>query len=174
MQRDFITTMNMSRCARKKMWKRAKQETLIGYLHDLGVVLNFQDDDRLRDTMCSTQVGHRGVYQLLTSYKVAHDKGALSWRNWTICLIQRNFHAIDTGFIIEMMEKFELCFEFPDNPGHYLSPVTWQKEEPELTDFRWLFGFPISLWNVTEQHYCPGLLFRMNEFVHGEHIGELE
>jgi internalin A len=167
MRRDFITYDEYEQiCQEENVRDELSRKTLIGYLHDLGVVLNFQDDDRLRDTnVLNPKWVTEGVYQLLTSYKVAQDKGHLSLKQMEKLLEPEKFPRNRHRFIIEMMEKFELCFEFPDTPEHYLIPGHLQKEEPDLN---WNYDNCLAF----EYHYetLPGsiisrFIVRMNEFV---------
>jgi len=145
----------------RKCEEELSRKTLIGYLHDLGVVLNFQMMTVTWHECAQPQVGHRGRISTANFYKVAHE-GALSLRNWTICLIQRN-STRSTPLIIEMMESWAVFWVSWQSrtlfdPGHL------QKEEPSWTGLSMTVCFPISLWNVTEQHYVP-VIVRMNEFV---------
>lgn len=167
MERDFITYEEYEEiCRREGVRDELSRKTLIGYLHDLGVVLNFHDDDRLRDTnVLNPKWVTEGVYKLLTSYKVAHDKGHISLKQVVKLLDPEKFPRHRHRFIIEMMEKFELCFEFPDLREHYLIPGHLQKEEPDLN---WDHDDSLAF----EYHYetLPGsiisrFIVRMNEFI---------
>jgi internalin A len=167
MKRDFITYDEYeSLCEKENVSDELSKKTLISYMHDLGVVLNFQDDDRLRDTnVLNPKWVTEGVYHLLTDYKVAQDKGHLSLKQMEKLLDPEKFPRNRHRFILEMMEKFELCFEFPDNREHYLIPGHLQKEGPDLN---WNYDDCLAF----EYHYkiLPGsiisrFIVRMNEYI---------
>jgi len=51
MRRDYIVYPEyVQLCHNEKVVDEMSQRTLIGFLHDLGIVLNFRDDPRLEDT----------------------------------------------------------------------------------------------------------------------------
>ena len=54
------------------------QDLLLGYLNDLGVVLTFRDDRRLKDTnILQPEWVTRGIYRILNSHQLFESKGVL-------------------------------------------------------------------------------------------------
>ncbi|MCP4105249.1 MAG: GTP-binding protein [Desulfobacteraceae bacterium] len=65
-------------CQKKNIKDSLSQKTLIGFLHDLGIVLNFQDDPRLEDTnILNPEWVTNGVYKIINSNELFQSKGVL-------------------------------------------------------------------------------------------------
>lgn len=110
----------------------SEQKTLIQLLHDLGTVLNFSDDLRLRDTnILNPRWVTGGVYKILNSKIVAKNKGILGSQLLSDLLKDEKYPSDKHLFIINMMKKFELCFELDDSlQQKFLIPELLPKEEP--------------------------------------------
>ena len=133
-------------CATEGVEEEDSQSTLIQFLHDLGVVLNFKDDDRLQDThVLNPEWVTNGVYKILNDYQlIVEEKGILAREMLARILNRRDYPKNKHLFIIDMMRKFELCFDVePDK--QFLIPDILPKEEPYTGE-----------WNNTlafEYHY---------------------
>lgn len=135
MERDYILyTEYVDMCQKQGIYSDFDQRILIGFLHDLGVVLNFQKDQRLQDTnVLNPEWVTKGVYQILNSNLLFQNKGVLHTSQLNEILdaeaYPTNKHLF---FIIDMMQRFELCFPFADKKNEYLIPDLLHKEEPDL------------------------------------------
>ena len=111
------------------------QERLAGFLHSLGVVLNFRDDPRLTDTHVLNPVWvTSGVYTVLNSHKLAEQDGQISVSEMGGILDKQTYPIKMHGFLLDLMRKFDLCFAFGDDqPGRYLIPELLDKQEPQET-----------------------------------------
>ncbi len=119
-------------CKRRKISNQSHQKTLLAFLHDLGVVLNFQDDKRLKDTnVLNPEWVTEGIYKLLNAHQLFHSKGVLHCDDLEGLLGER--YQNKQQFIIDMMEKFELCFKIEKN--QYLIPNLLPKEQPYLDNW---------------------------------------
>jgi len=110
------------------------QERLAGYLHSLGIALNFKDDPRLRDThVLNPHWITNGIYKTLNSDRLAQQKGVLHLEDLAGILDTKNYPRDKHLFLLDLMKKFELCIEFPEDPQHrYLVPELLDKQEPDL------------------------------------------
>jgi len=133
MSQDFLPYPDYVKlCEQYHLDNRISQQTLIGFLHDLGVALNFYDDVRLQDTnILNPEWITSGVYKLLNSNQLFHNKGIFSRHDLTELLDQKRYPVSRHDFLIELMRKFELCFPFADGE-RYLIPELLPKEEPDL------------------------------------------
>ena len=110
------------------------QEALAGYLHTLGITLNYRDDPRLQDThVLNPHWVTNGIYKILNSAELEEQKGEINLNDLTRILNEREYPANMRRFIFDLMKKFELCFSFPDDDTHYLIPELLHKQEPEET-----------------------------------------
>ncbi len=104
-------------CKTKGITKDTEQRTLIRFLHDLGVVLNFSDDLRLNDTTIrNPQWVTKAIYAIIFSRLVAKQKGELNIEQLeTVFTDSKEANPKDYPpnkwlVIIDIMRKFELCF----------------------------------------------------------------
>ena len=77
---NFIThDKYIELCAENEVTDETSQRSLIGFLHDLGVVLHFQDDPRLEALgILNPQWVTNGVYKILNSHTLFQNKGVLT------------------------------------------------------------------------------------------------
>jgi small GTP-binding protein len=85
-------------CAENEVSDETSQHTLIGFLHDLGVVLHFQDDPRLEALgILNPQWVTNGVYKILNSYALFQNKGVLTSPCSTRFSTCPNIHAANVS-----------------------------------------------------------------------------
>jgi internalin A len=66
-------------CAENEVSDERDQQALIGFLHDFGVILHFQDDPRLEALgILNPQWVTNGVYKILNSHVLFQNKGVLT------------------------------------------------------------------------------------------------
>jgi internalin A len=123
-------------CEQYGITEKDDQKTLLGLLHDLGIILNFQDDDRfdhLRETnVLNPDWVTNGVYKLLNNLELFKSHGVFAVSDLAQMLDTAAYPTMkEHQFIIDMMQKFELCFPITDTQS-YLIPDLLQNEEPDL------------------------------------------
>ncbi|MCA1708818.1 MAG: TIR domain-containing protein, partial [Actinobacteria bacterium] len=111
------------------------QDKLAGYLHSLGVVLNFRDDPWLTDTHVLNPVWvTSGIYTVLNSHQLAERDGQISVSDLGSMLDKQKYPIKMHGFLLDLMRKFDLCFAFGDDQaGRYLIPELLDKQQPAKT-----------------------------------------
>ncbi|MCB8977257.1 MAG: GTP-binding protein [Ardenticatenaceae bacterium] len=121
-------------CRQHGIAEESSQTTLVRFLHDLGIVLNFTDDDRVRDTsVLNPNWVTGGIYALLNSEQLQQKHGILV-RNQVRDLLSRDdYPSQQRRFLLDMMTKFELAFGLPGGQT-LLIPDLISKEQPE---FEW-------------------------------------
>ena len=154
-------------CAGQGIDHEGDQDLLLGYLNDLGVVLTFRDDRRLRDTNILNPVWVTdGIYRILNSPLVFQSKGVLRREVLGEILDPAEYPSDRYEFLIGMMRRFELCFAFEGREGEYLIPDLLSKEAPflnwdEETALNWEFHYDvlpssvISRFMVRTSLYLP-------------------
>jgi internalin A len=112
------------------------QKTLIGFLHDLGIILNFQDDQRLQDTnVLNPEWVTSGVYDILNNHDLmVKKKGILTIPDLPNILKQIDrYPEIKRPFLMGLLEKFELCFKMDGySPRRYLISDLLPIDEPDI------------------------------------------
>lgn len=118
-------------CAENGEADAVAQEHLAGFLHALGIALNYKDDPRLRDThVLNPRWVTEGVYTILNHDLLAEQRGELRAGDLAAILDPKAYPPERHGFLVELMRKFELCFRFPEEEDHYLVPELLAKEQP--------------------------------------------
>lgn len=133
-QENYLSYSDYQKLCETENIEGDKQQTLLGFLHDLGVVLNYRDDLRLSDTnILNPRWVTNGVYQILNSNSLFQQKGVLDeGQIESILDPPSDYPKNKQGFILDMMQKFELCFEFDvsSQTKRFLIPDLLSRDEP--------------------------------------------
>jgi len=161
-QSNFITQEKyLDLCAENEVSDETSQRTLIGFLHDLGVVLHFQDDPRLEALgILNPQWVTNGVYKILNSHTLFQNKGVLTTSTLDEILNLPEYPRGKRLFIVDMMKKFELCYDIePDKT--FLVPDLLPKDQPDLK-FNGIPAFEYA-YPVLPSSVITRFIVRMNQ-----------
>jgi len=161
-QSNFITQEKyLDLCADNEVSDETSQRTLIGFLHDLGVVLHFQDDPRLEALgILNPQWVTNGVYKILNSHALFQNKGVLTTSMLDEILNLPEYPRGKRLFIVDMMKKFELCYDIePDKT--FLVPDLLPKDQPDLK-FNGIPAFEYA-YPVLPSSVITRFIVRMNQ-----------
>ncbi len=171
MSQDFIGYDEyVQMCQQKKVQDELSQHTLIDFLHDLGIVLNFRED-KLRPQLCETNILNpewvtEGVYKLLNSFELNQNKGILKVDQLGTLLDAKRYPKDRQALIIEIMEKFELCFEIKGSKRQqFLIPELLQKDE---LDINWDYDNSLAFqyhYDVLPSSILSRFIVRMQELI---------
>ncbi len=162
-QSNFIThDKYLDLCAENEVSDETSQRTLIGFLHDLGVVLHFQDDPRLEALgILNPQWVTNGVYKILNSHTLFQNKGVLTTSMLDEILNLPEYPRGKRLFIVDMMKKFELCYDIePDKT--FLVPDLLPKDEPAELKFNGVPAFEYA-YPVLPSSVITRFIVRMNQ-----------
>ena len=124
MQADYIPVEKyLEICGEEELNDEDLRQSLLGLLHDLGVVIRFPGDTQVLNPRWVTQ----GVYGLLTSAQLVKAQGQFDLKDVGPILAslpdaKDHYPKHTHERLVKVMQHFELCFEFTDRPGHYLIP----------------------------------------------------
>ncbi len=117
MDKPYIdATEYASICKEADIADEDSRETLVGFLHDLGVAVHFKDFVldvmHVLDPVWVTSA----VYTLITAEQMAESKGVLHLHDvkdvLNVCADGRYCYPPETHpYLLELMKKFELCYE---------------------------------------------------------------
>ena len=159
-------------CRRLKVKSEAEQNLLGRYLHDLGVMLNFREDERLQDThVLKPHWVTEGIYTILNAPQLAGKYGELRVRDLKTILPAKDYPVNMHTFVLDLMKKFELCFTFPDSDTHYLIPELLGIQEPEAAaEFKpaGCLNFRYE-YEVLPEGLLPRFIVRTHSLSEGEH-----
>jgi small GTP-binding protein len=151
-------------CAENEVTDETSQRTLIGFLHDLGVVLHFQDDSRLEALgILNPQWVTNGVYKILNSHTLFQNKGVLTVSMLDEILNLPEYPRGKRLFIVDMMKKFELCYDIGGDT--FLVPDLLPKDEPYTGEWNGALVFKYS-YAVLPSSIMSRFIVKMKDFVH--------
>jgi len=134
---DFISYEKYQEMCQKAEIKEASaQKSLVQFLHDLGIVLNYQDDPRLNETnVLNPEWVTDGVHDILNNHDLmVQKKGILSLPELQNILKQpQRYPENKRRFLMDLMGKFELCFPLDGySPDRYLITDLLPIDEPDV------------------------------------------
>lgn len=140
-------------CKYKDINEGSRQNTLVNFLNDLGIVLHFKDL-ALKDTyVLEPKWVTQAVYKIINSKKIATCSGVLELKSLDEILEKRNYTDFNYPtdkymYIIELMKKFELCYQL--NKDCVLIPDILEVEEKSFD-----FDYKSSLKFIIAYDFLP-------------------
>jgi internalin A len=134
MSEDFITEGRYATmCAKHQITAETDQKQLLRLLHNLGIVLNFEDHPILQSTnILNPHWVTEGIYALLSDDTLKKvTKGILTYPDLARILDPQKYPENRHHYLTALMSEFQLCFQVPDRPTPtFLIPGILPKEEP--------------------------------------------
>lgn len=164
--KNFITyDKYLSLCKKNNVLGETSQRTLISFLHDLGIVLHFQDDPRLESLgILNPQWVTNGVYKILNSHSLFLNQGMLKIQMLDEILNSPEYPRSKRFFIIDLMRKFELCYDIESNKS-FLVPDLLSKDEPFTGSWDDSLEFQYH-YNVLPSSIITRFIVRMNALIY--------
>ncbi len=134
-ERNFISQDLFLSLCDKAGFKTLKDSLQLSrYLHDLGIILHFQDDLLLKKTVIlNPEWGTTAVYQILDNKQVKDNFGLFSRDDLYEIWEDREYQQM-TDELLQLMLKFKLCYQLPQQPDTFLAPELLNPEQP---DYQW-------------------------------------
>jgi len=154
-------------CETEQVTDELSQQTLLGFLHDLGIVLHFHDHPILEDTnVLNPEWVTRGIYQLVNSNELFQRKGELERSALAHILPAAEYPRSKHQFILDMMRKFELCFDFAESAGErFLVPDLLSREEPYTGEWGDSLAFQYH-YDILPGSVISRFMVRMHAYIH--------
>ncbi|HEX6184410.1 MAG TPA: COR domain-containing protein [Pyrinomonadaceae bacterium] len=133
MKRNYLSFEEYRKeCAKLGEKDPEAQESLAFHLHNLGIALNYKDDTRLRDThVLNPHWVTSGIYKILNANRLEKQKGEISLKDLPSILDAKDYPKKMHSFLLDLMKKFELCFDLEGKEGVYLIPELLDKQQPD-------------------------------------------
>ena len=139
MRRDYIAYSEYEEiCEEEGVVQEDKQRELIGVLHELGVMLHFPERSLPDMEVLNPEWATEGIYKIINSRELKNCKGILPGDRLEYVLnVERledksgrtkHYSKEEQRYIVELMNKFELCYELDD--GTILVPDLLTELEP--------------------------------------------
>jgi internalin A len=131
MQIEYLTFEKYREiCRRHGEESEESQKQLAGFLHDLGIALNYRDDPRLRfNYVLKPEWVTHGIYSLLHAF--AKNLGLFTLKEAEAVLKPKGYTSDATEFLIGLMERFELSFPLEDSQKRMLIPELLADQQPD-------------------------------------------
>ncbi|MEM6450234.1 MAG: COR domain-containing protein [Cyanobacteria bacterium P01_D01_bin.105] len=118
-------------CSQNGFTDKKQMLFLISYLHDLGVCLHFQDDKLLkRIVVLKPEWATTAVYKVTDSDTVRNGKGRFTESDTKEIWADSEYSDLRDE-LLQLMMRFKLAYELPDQPGHYIAPQLLPLSKPE-------------------------------------------
>jgi small GTP-binding protein len=169
LERQYVDMAEYRRlCLAHGVTHEREQGQLLRFLHDLGTVLNF-DDPESPYQVGDTNILHpewvtEGVYAIINNQPLMQAQGTLELARLPEILKDAERYPKDKQrFIVEMMRKFELCFDFAGRPDTLLVPELLSKNEPDINwkDPKDCLNF-VFTYEVLPSGLLPRFIVRMH------------
>jgi small GTP-binding protein len=120
-------------CEENGINEEERQNTLLALLHDMGVVLHYEDD-RLSDFgILNPDWATGGVYKVVNSPQIEKSQGRFTLTELKSILADEELYpATMRRRIVDLMKKFELTFELPFERDAFILPSALPHKQPEL------------------------------------------
>ncbi|MDV3351894.1 COR domain-containing protein [Leptothoe sp. LEGE 181152] len=141
---------------------------LIQLLNDLGIVLNFREDLRLGNIcILNPKWIIEGIYKILNdNLLMTQDKGILSFETLDRILDSGTYPNNRKIYVIDLMRKFELCFELDCFTNQkFLIPALLPREEPFTGDWNNTLLFEYH-YSVLPASIISRFMVKMNDKIH--------
>lgn len=158
-------------CSKENILDEAAQDTLVDFLNDLGVILHFKDFRLLDTHVLEPKWVTEAVYRIINSEELAEAKGVLELTLLDQILRKKRrfdfrYPADRYPYIIELMKKFELCYEIDDQT--VLVPDLLEVQEPEIEfDYEKPLRFLIE-YDFLPKSIMPRFIVKMHKDIKGQ------
>jgi len=130
--RNYIDYPEYLELCRREGLEKGQAGLLSGYLHDLGVILHFQDDPVLREiVILKPEWGTNAVYAVLDTKKVQQNRGRFSLEDLREIWGRTNYPPEKHPELLQLMIRFELCFPL-EGSQEYIAPELLSGEPPRF------------------------------------------
>ncbi len=111
------------------------QKVLVDFLHDLGIVIHFTEFDLADNHVLDPKWVTEAVYKIINAPSIADSKGLFCKDDLREILRYKEgdcyrYQWKDHGYFIELMKKFEFCYELEDE--QVLIPDLLEVSEPSF------------------------------------------
>jgi small GTP-binding protein len=169
MNEDFISYDEYKTlCKKKKVIRKISQDTLVDFLHDLGVVLHFKDFKLQETHVINPEWVTTAVYKIINSKDLAESKGLLKLNRLDKILKREKdtdyYYPRDKyRYIIDLMQKFELCYEIDSET--ILIPDLLEIQEPSFDfDYANALKFQIQ-YDFLPMSIMPRFMVKMHKAI---------
>lgn len=141
-------------CDEERIKSESEQNTLVDFLHDLGIILHFGDIPLLNTYVLEPQWVTNAVYKIVNSKEIAESRGVLRPDIMLPEILKQkteidfDYPPYQYGFFVSLMKKFELSYDLDNNT--VLLPASLEIQEPNFE-----FDYEGALRFVIDYDFLP-------------------
>ena len=132
--RNYIALNEYLQICKDNGFKERKDALQLSeYLHDLGICLHFQDDEMsplYQIIILKPKWGTDAAYAVLDNPEVIRNFGRFSNKALAQIWSADEYTGMHSG-LLELMKRFQLCYEIPQEKGNYIAPQLLTENQPE-------------------------------------------
>jgi small GTP-binding protein len=125
--RNYINLNEYLQICKDNGFKERKDALQLSeYLHDLGICLHFQDDEMsplYQTVILKPKWGTDAAYAVLDNPEVIRNFGQFTNKELAKIWSAKEYSGMHSQ-LLELMKKFQLCYEIPQCKGIYIAPPT--------------------------------------------------
>ncbi len=133
-ERNYIDLNEFLKICDENGINRKEDKLLLsGYLHDIGVCLHFQDDQKsilYKTVILKPEWGTEAVYRVLDNPTVKEKYGCFNDDDLQDIWHEAQYDDM-RGELLQLMMKFELCYQILGRQDTYISPQLLSNNQPE-------------------------------------------
>lgn len=133
LDKDYISIQSYLRICKDYGLNEDDSLILSQYLHDLGVFLHFSDNEILKDIIfLNPEWATNAVYKIIYNRDVQESNGEFNFNDLkSIWTLKDGYSEKNFIHLIELMKKFELCFQLP-NTNRFIVPELLKVSIPKI------------------------------------------
>ena len=116
-------------CEKKEVTDIEDINTILSFFHDLGIVLNFKDNQNLKNRVLKPAWATNAVYKIFDHETIKSKKGRFTRDDCKAIWSDRKFKNMDAA-LLELMKNFKLVYEI-NNTGKLVAPQMLPNNKPE-------------------------------------------
>ena len=159
-------------CRNAGVQEKISRETLLAFLHDLGIVIHFTEFELEENHVLDPKWVTEGVYAMINAPSLAASRGLLGLRDLREifrcakdCCYQ--YGHDDYRYLVGLMKKFELCYELDDE--RVLIPQLFAVQEPEFSfDDKDALRFELRYEDFLPASVMPRFIVNRHQEIQGD------
>ncbi|OFY84271.1 MAG: hypothetical protein A3F72_14720 [Bacteroidetes bacterium RIFCSPLOWO2_12_FULL_35_15] len=160
--KDYIHFDKYNEICEKHGVAKSHRDTLINWLHQLGVITYFSDTNLNETNVINPSWITEAFYAIINAEIVAKSFGRFNLNQLPFILNEEKYPKQKYGFLLGLMTKFELCYKIDD--GNFLIPDLLNKEEPDFTfDIKSSLKFKYKYPNLLPKAILPKFMVRRHK-----------
>ncbi len=154
-------------CENRGMMAIDRQDYLIDYLHDLGVLLHFRDQRYSllqRIVILRPEWATKAVYAILNHTEQNGNNGEFTYQDLQKVWSGKEYcHLLEE--LLALMQKFELCYQLPHDATRFVVPQLLPKDQPK---YAWEEGDKLQMryeYGFMPKGIVTRLIVRLHQYI---------